>query len=179
MNQVQLAALGVALVVRVVEALAHLHGHVAGHRDRKRLGLVAHAIEDRPQVAPMDVLEGDEEAVVDLTEVEDLRDVRVLQLHGDLRLVDEHRDELFVLGDVREDAFHREEALEALHAKGLRFEDFGHTSHVDPLKEVVLSERDGLLQRGHISRDISYLQLRLGFFPGARPSVPRPPFPGR
>ena len=48
----------------------------------------------------MDVLDGDEVRVVHLAEIEDLGDVRVLQLHRDLRLVDEHRDELFVLGDV-------------------------------------------------------------------------------
>ncbi len=170
-DEVQLAPLGVALVVRVVQPLADLHDDVAGHRDRQRLRLVAHAIEDRAQVAPVHVLERDEEAFVDLTEVEDLGDVRVLQLHGDLRLVDEHRDELFVLSDVREDAFDRQEALEALHAKRLGLEDFGHTSDVDPLEEVVLSERDGLLQRGHITGDFSYLQLGLAFFPG---SLPRP-----
>ena len=94
----------------------------------------------------MDVLERDEEAVVDLTEVEDLGDVRVLQLHGDLRLVDEHRDELVVLGDVRQDALDGDQALEALDAEGLRLEDLGHPPDVDPLEEVVLAERDGLLQ---------------------------------
>ena len=145
-DQVQLASLRVALVVRVVEPLAHLHGHVAGHRDRERFGLVAHAIEDRTQVTAVHVLERDEEAVVDLPEVEDLGDVRVLQLHGDLRLVDEHRDELLVLCDVRENALDRQQTLEPLHTEGLRFEHFGHPPHVDPLEEVVLAERDGFLQ---------------------------------
>jgi hypothetical protein len=92
------------------------------------------------------VLQRDEEAVLDLTEVEDLGDVRVLQLHGDLRLVDEHRDELLVLGDVRQDAFDGEQPLEALDAEGLGLEYLGHASDVDPLEEVVLAERDGFLQ---------------------------------
>jgi len=55
----------------------------------------------RAEVAPVHVLQGDEVAVVDFAEIEDLRDVGVVQLDGDLRLVDEHRDELFVLSDVR------------------------------------------------------------------------------
>jgi len=57
-------------------------------------------VEDAAQIAPVDVFEGDEVRLVHLAEIEDLGDVRVLQLHRDLRLVDEHRDELFVLGDV-------------------------------------------------------------------------------
>ena len=76
----------------------------------------------------------------------------MLQLHGDLRLVDEHRDELFVLGDVREDALDGEQPLEALDAERLGLEDLGHTADVDPLEEVVLPEGDGFLQRGHITR---------------------------
>ncbi len=88
----------------VVEALADLHDDVASLLDGHDLALAAQAVEDRAQVLAVDVLERDEITVVDLTEVEDLGDVRVLELHGDLRLVDEHRDELFVLGDVRQDA---------------------------------------------------------------------------
>ena len=65
----------------------------------------------------MDVLERDVVAAVDDAEVEDLRDVRVVQLDGELRLVDEHADELFVLRDVRQDALDRDEPLEALDAE--------------------------------------------------------------
>ena len=79
MDEVQLAALGVALVVRVVEALADLHHHEAGHA---AIGIgspvLRAAIEDRAQVPAVDVLERDEVAVVDLAEVEDLGDVRVV-----------------------------------------------------------------------------------------------------
>ena len=158
-DEVQLAPLPVALVVRVVEPLADLHHDVTGQRDRQRLAAAAHAVEDRAEIAPVDVLERDEVALLDLPEVEDLGDVRVLQLHGDLRLVDEHRDELFVLRDVRQDALDRQQALEALDAEGLGLEHLGHTSHVDPLEEVVLPEGDGLLQDAHNTGDFSVLQL--------------------
>ena len=159
-TRLQLAPLGVALVVRVVQALADLHDDVAGHaRSAATSPLLRMRSKIDAQVAAVHVLEGDEEAVLDLTEVEDLGDVRVLQLHGDLRLVDEHRDELFVLGDVRQDALDGQQTLEPLDAECLGLEDLGHTSDVDPLEEVVLAERDGLLQLGHNTREIRYLQL--------------------
>ncbi len=158
MDEVQLAPLRVALVVGVVQPLADLHHHPAGHRHRQRVAAAAHAVEDRAQVAAVHVLQRDEEASLDLTEVEDLRDVRVLKLHGDLRLVDEHRDELFVLGDVRQDALDGQQALEALHPECLRLEDLGHASDVDPFQEVVLPEGDGLLQGPHITDEFSQLQ---------------------
>jgi hypothetical protein len=99
------------------------------------LAALLRALEDRAHVLAAHVLERDEVAVADLTELEDLRDVRVRELHRDLRLVDEHRDELLVLGDRREDALDGDHALEALHAEGLRLEDLGHAADVDALEE--------------------------------------------
>ena len=88
----------------------------------------------RAQVAAVDVLERDVVAAVDDAEVEDLRDVRVVQLDRELRLLDEHADELFVLRDVRQDALDRDEPLEALDAERLRAEHLGHAADVDPLE---------------------------------------------
>ena len=137
----------VALVVRVIEALAHLHHDEARLRDRHRLAAAAAAIEDVAEVAPVDVLERDVVAGIDDAEIEDLGDVRVVQLNRDLRLVDEHLDELFVLRDVRQDALDRDEPFEALDAVGLGAKDLGHTSDVDALEQVVLAERDRLLHQ--------------------------------
>jgi hypothetical protein len=64
-DQAELAAALVALVVRVVEALADLHDHEAGLGDRHRLAGLAAAVEDRAQVAAVDVLEGDVVRVLD------------------------------------------------------------------------------------------------------------------
>ena len=110
------------------------------------------AVEDGPQVAAVDVLERDVVAGVDDAEVEDLRDVRVVQLNRDLRLVDEHADEVLVLRDVRQDALDRDQALEALDTVGLGPEHLGHTADVDPLEEIVLSERDGLSHGATLGR---------------------------
>src|SRR5205814_6739416 len=131
--------------VRVVETLAHLHRDEARLRDRHRLALLTATFEDQTEITPMDVLQRDEVRAVDDAEIEDLRDVRVVQLNRDLRLVDEHRDELLVLSDVGKDALHCEEALEAFHAVGLRAEDLRHSTYIDSLKQVVLTERDRLL----------------------------------
>src|SRR5690606_30130623 len=155
-NQVELAAGLVALVVRVVQALAHLHDDEAGLGDRHRLAGLARgaaaalpaAVEDRAQIAPVNVLEGDVVVVVDHAEVEDLSDVGVFELDRDLRLVDEHADELLVRRNVGKNALDRDQPLEALDAVGLGAEHLGHAADVDPLEEIVLAERDGLLHDG-------------------------------
>src|SRR5262249_38620105 len=77
----------------------------------------------------------------------DLTDVGVSQLHADLRLVLEHRDELFVLRDVGEDALDRHQALEAAGAEDLPPPDLGHAADVDPVEQQVPPEGDRLLLR--------------------------------
>jgi hypothetical protein len=111
------------------------------------LAALLRALEDRAQVLAAHVLEGDEVRLVNLTELEDLRDVRVRELHRELRLVDEHRDELLVLRDGGQDALDRDETLEARLSEGLRLEDLRHPPDGDPLQQVVLPELDRVLHR--------------------------------
>ena len=146
MHEVERPTLGIALVVRIVQPLANLHDYVAHLRQGHGLAMLAQTIKDAAQVAPVDVLEGDEVRVVHFAEIEDLGDVCVLQLHRNLRLVDEHRDELFILGDVGKDALERDDPLKALHAHDLGLEHLGHAPNVDAFKEVVFSKRSGLVQ---------------------------------
>jgi hypothetical protein len=70
----------------------------------------------------------------------------VLKLHGDLRLVDEHRDELFVLRDAGQNALERYDALEALNPDGLGLEYLGHTPDIDTFEEIVLAEGNWFVQ---------------------------------
>jgi len=112
--------------------------------------LLAKFVEDAAQILAVDVFEGDEVAVVDFAEIEDLGDIRVLELHRDLRLVDEHRDELFVLSDAGQDALERHDAFEALDADGLRLEYLGHTSNIDTFEEVVLAEGNWFVQAASV-----------------------------
>src|SRR5690349_6843944 len=77
----------IALSVRVVEPLEDLGDREARHRDRHRLLDLAQPVLDLEQVLAPDVLHRDEVRAVDPAELEDLADVRVRELPGDLRLV--------------------------------------------------------------------------------------------
>ena len=146
MNQRQFSPRLVALIVRVVEALADLHDDEAGLGNRHGLALVAIAIEDRAQVSAVNVLERDVVRALFVTEIKHLSDVRVVELDRNLCLVDKHLDELFVLGNVGEDSFDRDKALKSLHTKLFGAKDFRHTSYVDALEEIVFAEWNGLVQ---------------------------------
>ena len=126
-------------------ALRNFDDHEARLRDGHDLRHLPAAIEDRAQILAVHELERDEERVLDFAEIEDLSDVRVVELHRDLRFIDEHLDELFVLGNVGKDALDREQALEAFDTEGLGLEDLGHAADVHPLEQVIFPERDGLL----------------------------------
>ena len=67
-------------------------------------------------------------------------DVRVLQLSGKLGLVDEHRDELVVVREVRQDALDRDDLLKSLDAAHARPIDLGHPAGGDGLDQLVLAE---------------------------------------
>ena len=176
MHEVQRPSRRVLLVVGVVEALTHLHGDVASHGHGHGLAALARAVEDRAQVLALHVLHRDEVALAHLPQVEDLSDVRVRELHGDLRLVDEHDDEFLVLRDGGQDALQRNEALEAFDAEGLGLENLGHAADVHSLEEKVLSEGDGLLHhdprlRNSLGVDSSMVALDPWPMPRSRTSV--------
>ena len=133
--------------MRVVEPLADLHDDVAGLGDRHRLPELLGSLEDGPEVPAGDVLESDVKAVLLVTQVVDLGDVAVVELDGDLRLVLEHRDELVVLGDVREDALDRDRALEALDPILLGLVDLGHAADAHALEQQVRSVLRGKVHR--------------------------------
>ena len=91
------------------------------------------------QVAALDVLEREEVLVADAADLEHLRDVDVLQLDRDLRLVDEPRDELRVGGEVRQHLLDDGELLEPGEAV-LREEDLAHAAARQPLDQQVAPE---------------------------------------
>src|SRR5262249_32171494 len=73
-------------------------------------------------------------------EVEDVRDVDVLELDGDLRLVDQHLHEVIVRGEVRVDHLQRDQLLEALEALGRREVNLRHPAGGDLLNEPIRTE---------------------------------------
>ena len=132
MHDVKIVTLCILFGMRMTEALTHLHHDVANTRDRDLLSDASGALEDRLEVLARDVLQGDEEGAVRFAEIEDLGDIRVVELAGDLGLIDEHLDEGLVLGDVGQDFLDRQETLEPLDPKGFRLEDLSHTPDIDP-----------------------------------------------
>ena len=71
----------------------------------------------------------------------------MVELRRELGLVREHRDEVFVVGQVRQDLLDRDDLLEALDA-GARLVDLGHPAAGDPLQELVLAEPIGTQDAG-------------------------------
>jgi hypothetical protein len=85
-------------------------------------------------------------------ELVDAGDVVVAQDRGDLGLVDQHLDEVVVLGEVREHALDRDQVGVALAVERLGPVDLGHTAERDAIEEVVPAELLGPTQRGDRTR---------------------------
>jgi hypothetical protein len=143
-NDVERLVLLVAAAMRVVEALRYFGRDVHRHLDGDLHLLATTPREERREVEPADVLHrhvvgvggghpSDHRAGGE-SEIEDLHDVRVREAHGELRLVDEHLDELLALGERREDALDDDDLLEAFDAIALGLEDLGHAALAEPLE---------------------------------------------
>src|SRR5262249_12239484 len=104
MNDAQRLALRVLLAMCVVEAFADLRGAECGHHRLHGLLQPAKTILYLKQIFTPDVLHGDEVRVADTPELEDLTDVGVRELSGDLRFIDKHLDEFLVFSHRRQDS---------------------------------------------------------------------------
>ena len=81
-----------------------------------------------------------------LNQLEDLADVRVRQLNGDLGFIDEHIDELLIFGDLGQHPLDGKQPLEALDPVRDRLVDLGHAADGHPLEEVVVAEFERFAQ---------------------------------
>ena len=152
-HDVELLSLPVAPAMRVVECGGHFARDVDGERDGQREIELASGAEDRLQVGPFDIFHRDEVAArLNLAEVVDVHDVRMVQLGRELRLVGEHRDELVIVRDVRQDLLDRDDLLEAFHAGAARAKELGHPSARDLFEELVLTEPVGPLRGDRLPR---------------------------
>ncbi len=123
--------------VRGVQGGGDLGGHVGGVLTRHRPLALAAALEDRPQILAVHVLHGDEVLAVGAGELVDAGDVGVAQEAGDLGLVDQHLDEVVVLGQVSQDPFDRHQVGVATGIEGLGAVDLGHTPESNAVHQVV------------------------------------------
>jgi hypothetical protein len=96
--------------------------------------------EHAADVAPVDVLHGDEVLGADAAELEELDDVDVVQQRRELGLADERLDEARVLGQVRQEALERHDPLEALDPTLERAMHGCHAAHTEALVDQVRSE---------------------------------------
>ena len=93
-HEAERLAVGADARVRVVQPGQRVGDDAAGEPERRaRLPLLGRFANERAQVLAVDELHGDEVLLVELAEVEDLDDVRMVEARRDARLVEEHLDE--------------------------------------------------------------------------------------
>jgi len=122
-------------VQRHRRAVHHRHGEADGDG---LLRLVAGA-GDLQQVGPGHELHGQEQLLGGDVQVVDVGDVGVVEGGGDLRLVQEHVDQLLLGLHVREDLLEHHQLLEAGVAALERQVDRGHASGGEAAHDLVLA----------------------------------------
>ncbi len=139
MNDVEVRPGGLGLGVCVVERLAGLPHHEDGDVGRHLSARELCGANDVRQILTVDVLHDDEVLAARRdAEVVNLDDVGVVERRRQLRLVDEHRDERFVLRQVRQDLLDADLLLKTLKPNGLRLVDLGHAALCDHLEDLEL-----------------------------------------
>jgi len=142
----QLAALRVSPPVGVIEGVGEAPRDVRGERHRQPHAARARAVHERAQVPPRDVVHRHVVARVVAADLVDGHDAGVLELHLEAGLVEEHPNELLVVGERREDALHGVEApgrIAGTHGR----EDLRHPPDRHAIDEQEASERDGFSHR--------------------------------
>ena len=124
----------VARGVGVLERAQDGERDVQAHVERQLLALRGGGADEARARRAVDVLHRHVELAVLLAEVEHLDDVRVAEAGADARLVDEHRDEVRVAGELRQDALDRDDLLEAVRPGAPRQVDLRHPARRDPLE---------------------------------------------
>ncbi len=148
MHEIERLALVVARVVRVVEAAEDRQADVERGVERDLLASRRGGADEARGGGAVDVLHRHVQLAVVLAEVEDLHDVRVCEAGADARLVDEHRDEVVILRELRQDALHGDHLLEAVRTGAAREVHLRHPARGDPLVQLVRTEHE----RGRMDR---------------------------
>ena len=117
MHEAQGSSVGVTSGVSVGEAPAGLGDDRARDGQRQLTIEGAQGLDDLVQVAAVEVLHGHEPARAHPPEIVRLHHVRMVEVNPDLRLVDEHADEAWILGELLSDSLDYEVLLEARYAK--------------------------------------------------------------
>ena len=105
--------------------------------------MISAGLHQAHQVDAVDVLHREEVGLVDLTEVEELDDVGVVEAEADLRLGDELLDEAVASGERRVDLLEHDELLQALGGAGAGEVDLGHATRAQLADQLVFAEALG------------------------------------
>jgi hypothetical protein len=120
--------------VRVMQRARDVGEDLHDERDRQQIEPPGQQIAERDAAHP---LHREEERAGRLAELVDRADVRMRQVHTQLRLVHEHLDHPRILRVVGEDALHHDVALDRPRARLAREEDLGHAARREPTDDVV------------------------------------------
>src|SRR5262249_538390 len=131
-----LLAVFVGLAVRVVEPAADLLHDVRRQPVRHAPAELGALLQEAQEADALDGLHGEGEGRADLPEVEDLDDAGVVQAERDLRLVDEHADEVARARERRMDLLDDELLAEPLRDGAAGEEDLRHAAGADALLEL-------------------------------------------
>ena len=155
MHDVEQPTIGSLAIVRMREAGGGTDDDRQHRGQRHARAELVVARERLQHVAAVHELHRVEVVVADPTEIEDLRDVRMLELRGEPGFVEEHADERRVLGALGANPLEHHVALEAFEAVRAREEDLGHPTTCEPREQIVVVRGGsplGLHPRGHLAR---------------------------
>ncbi len=127
-------------VVSGVESLRGLSDELDAHGDRHRPPHLGGLLDDAAEGDAHHQLHRDVESTLRVpTEVERLHHVGTRDVRGEPRFIEEHGDEIFVLGERRQHPLDRDELLEARFAGRARRIHLGHASRRDAEEHFVAS----------------------------------------
>jgi len=138
-NDVERLAMLVVRDMSVVKRPRHVDADANGDGDSHSPGL-ARLANHPPKRHSVDPLHHDEVRPFVRTELMKLADVRVLELHPDSRLVEEHLYEVVILLEVRQNPFHHHEAVVTVGVGVTREKNFGHATEREAPKDVIAGE---------------------------------------
>ncbi|MBK7191551.1 MAG: hypothetical protein IPH80_03655 [Myxococcales bacterium] len=144
---------GAPFLVRVVQPGRGARHDGQDEVQRHRPLLRDAAAKQRARRLAVDVLHREEVGVDHPADVEDLRDVRMVELGGEARLVQEHGHELGIARVVRHDALQHDVAFEARQAHDPREVQLGHAAAGEVPEQLVTRRavvEVGASRRGHL-----------------------------
>ena len=117
--------------------------------ERQEIANVATAATQLIELFALDVLHGDVRQAIVFVDVVDVNDVGMTEQRADARLVEEHIDDAWILGELALEALDDDFFFEAGHRGLAREINFGHAAGGEAAHQfVTIAERHGALERG-------------------------------